>query len=154
MIRFATEADLERVNELCRQVSELHAHARPDMFKPGFCDQLRDYARVLIDSPEHDILVCEREGAISGMACVDYIDKPPTAYSQRRRVYHVNELCVDSACRRQGVASELIAFMREYARERGFGSIELDVWEFNREALAFYTAAGFETYRRLMEIKL
>ena len=36
MVRFAEEKDLPWVNELRRQVSELHAKGRPDIFKPGF----------------------------------------------------------------------------------------------------------------------
>ena len=36
----------------------------------------------------------------------------------------------------------------------GFDRIELNMWEFNRDALAFYEAAGFVTYRRYLELKL
>lgn len=31
---------------------------------------------------------------------------------------------------------------------------ELDVWSFNRSAQAFYEAAGFQEYRRHMELQL
>jgi GNAT superfamily N-acetyltransferase len=40
------------------------------------------------------------------------------------------------------------------AKEKGFDRIELNMWEFNRDALAFYESVGFETYRRYMEIML
>lgn len=56
--------------------------------------------------------------------------------------------------RRQGVATALIDFVKAYAREKGFGRIELNKWEFNHGALAFYEAAGFTTYRRYLEMKL
>ena len=36
MIRFAEEKDLERVNELRKQVNDVHVNGRPDIFKPGF----------------------------------------------------------------------------------------------------------------------
>ena len=48
----------------------------------------------------------------------------------------------------------MIRFIREYAQEKGFRRLELNMWEFNRGALAFYEAAGFTTYRRYMEIRL
>ena len=41
-----------------------------------------------------------------------------------------------------------------FAKEKGFHRIELNMWEFNRGALAFYESIGFETYRRYMEIML
>ena len=43
---------------------------------------------------------------------------------------------------------------KEYAKEKGFHRIELNMWEFNKGALAFYESVGFETYRRYMEIML
>jgi hypothetical protein len=36
MIRFAEAGDLKRVNELRKQVNDLHVNGRPDVFKPGF----------------------------------------------------------------------------------------------------------------------
>lgn len=48
----------------------------------------------------------------------------------------------------------LTAYMKADAEAKGFDTIELDVWEFNRDALAFYEEAGFHTYRRYMELKL
>ena len=33
-----------------------------------------------------------------------------------------------------------------------FDRIELDVWSFNEEALKFYEAVGFQTYRRFMAL--
>ena len=65
----------------------------------------------------------------------------------------IDEFCVDAGHRRQGIASALIAFIRAWAREEGYKRLELNMWEFNREALAFYEAAGFTTYRRYMEME-
>ena len=38
--RFAKEEDLPRVNELRKQVNDLHVAGRPDIFKPGFSEEL------------------------------------------------------------------------------------------------------------------
>ena len=37
---------------------------------------------------------------------------------------------------------------------RPFHRIELNMWEFNRDALAFYEAAGYTTFRRYMEMMI
>ena len=66
----------------------------------------------------------------------------------------IDEFCVDKAYRRQGIASEMISFIRNYAKEKGWNRLELNMWEFNEEALAFYEAMGFKTYRRYMEMML
>ena len=48
----------------------------------------------------------------------------------------------------------MIRFIRDWAKDQGFRRLELNMWEFNRGALAFYEAAGFTTYRRYMEMPL
>ena len=63
----------------------------------------------------------------------------------------VDEFGVDKEKRRRGAAAAMIRFIRDYAREQGYKRLELNMWEFNRGALAFYETAGFVTYRRYME---
>ena len=45
-VRFAQDKDFERVNELRRQVNDLHTEGRPDIFKPGFPGELRTCIKV------------------------------------------------------------------------------------------------------------
>ena len=66
----------------------------------------------------------------------------------------IDEFAVDESCRRQGAASAMVRFILDFAKEKGFRRVELNMWEFNRGALAFYEAAGFRTFRRYMEVKL
>lgn len=154
MVRFAEERDLPRVNELRRQVSDLHVKGRPDIFKPGFCQELQDRAYTLWKDENSDVIVAERDGVICGMACVEYLEKKDSPYNLARKLYYITEFCVDSACRRQGVGKELMEFMREDAREKGYDSIELDMWSFNETASLFYESLGFQTFRKFMEWKL
>ena len=97
------------------------------------------------------MLVAERDGVICGMACVEYQNKQESPCTLSRRVYHITEFAVDDAFRRQGVGRELMAFIGEDARSRGFSSIELEMWAFNEPARKFYEAVGFRTFRRFME---
>lgn len=122
-IRFAKEDELERVNVLRKQVNDLHVEGKPDVFKPGFNDDLRDHIYDIWNDPEQEIVVAD-----------------------------VDEFYVDESFRRQGVATEIIAFIKDYTREKGFKRLELNMWEFNRGALEFYEAVGFKTFRRYMEV--
>lgn len=153
-VRFAEDKDLERVNELRKQVNDLHVAGKPEVFKPGFGDELRDYIHVIRDDPNKQIIVAEIGGKICGFAVLNHIDRPENPFMFERDFLDVDEFGVDEACRRQGAAAAMIRFIREYAKEKGFRRLELNMWEFNRGALAFYEAAGFRTYRRYMEILL
>lgn len=153
-IRPANEADAAAVNRLRAQVNALHVQGRPDIFKPGFGEALQNHLAAYFDSETNGVLVAEAGDQIVGFAMVDYIDRPESDYNLARRFYHVAEFGVDPAWRRRGVASALMASMKADARARGFHKIELDAWAFNKGALAFYEAMGFETYRRFMELPL
>lgn len=154
MVRFAKENDLERVNELRKQVNDIHVEGRPDVFKPGFGDELRNLARTILNGIDSDIIVAVRQNEICGMACVDYVRKPESPYGKSRCFYHVQEIAVDQKYRRQGVARELFEFMKADAEKKKLDKIELDVWTFNESAIEFYEAMGFEKTRIWMEYRL
>ncbi|MBR6027988.1 MAG: GNAT family N-acetyltransferase [Clostridia bacterium] len=150
-VRLAEAYELEAVNRLRKQVNDLHTAGKPEVFKPGFPAELRDFVHVIWNDPEQDIAVCEREGEICGFAVLHHICKPENPFMYERDFLDVDEFCVDEKRRRQGVGRELMAFIRKYAREHGLHRIELNMWEFNRDALAFYETEGFATFRRYME---
>ena len=143
MIRFAKEEDLERVNEIRKAV----------IFKGGFDENLRDYIYEIWNAENKEIIVAEREGVVCGFACIQIVDKPENPFMHGRRYLDVDEFGVDERFRRQGVATEMIGFIRAEAKKRGIGKVELNMWEFNRGALSFYEAMGFRTYRRYMELE-
>ena len=151
-VRFARDEDLGRVNELRRQVNDLHVAGRPDIFKPGFCDELRDHLFTIRNDPRQEIVVAELNGILCGYAVLNHIVRPENPFMFERDYLDIDEFGVDEGFRRRGVAAAMIRFIREYAREKGFRRLELNMWEFNRGALAFYEASGFTTYRRYMEI--
>ena len=153
-VRFAGEGDLDRVNELRRQVNDLHVAGKPEVFKPGFCAELRDFIHVIREDPQKEIVVAELDGEVCGFAVLNHIVRPENPFMFERNFLDIDEFGVDEKCRRRGAASAMIAFILDYAKEKGYPRLELNMWEFNQDALAFYEAVGFTTYRRYMEIKL
>lgn len=151
-IRYAQRADLERVNELRAMVSEVHVTGRPDRFRPGFCEELREHLATRWDAGACEVIVAVQEGIICGFATVESIHRPLSPYALPQDYYRIEEFGVDAAYRRRGIARALISFCRQEARRKGFARIELDVWEFNEDALQFYEAVGFRTFRRYLEL--
>lgn len=151
-VRPARRDELARVNELRRMVNDVHVQGRPDMFRPGFNEELQRHVYDQFDGEDSDVLVALIDGVICGFATVQYIRRPESPYSLARDYYHVKEFGVDAAYRRQGVATALVEFMKEHARKKGFHRIELDAWTFNKGALTFYENAGFNTFRWYFEM--
>ena len=103
------------------------------------------------DEENSGVIVAAVEDEIVGFAVVQYIVRPESPYNKERRYSHIEEFGVDEKHRRKGIAAAMIDFIKEDAKNRGFKRIELDMWEFNDGALAFYENAGLKTYRRYME---
>nr|AHF23875.1 GCN5-related N-acetyltransferase [uncultured bacterium Contig15] len=153
-VRFAREEELDRVNELRRQVNDLHVAGKPEVFKPGFCEELRNFIHVIWEDPQKEIVVAEADGTVCGFAVLNHIVRPENPFMYERDFLDSDEFCVDENFRRRGVAGTMIRFIRDWAGKQGIARVELNMWEFNRSALAFYETAGFTTYRRYMEIHL
>ena len=153
-VRLARANELDRVNELRRQVNVLHVEGKPEVFKPGFGEEIRNFIHAIWNDPEQWIAVALRDEQICGFAILHHFHRPENPVMKERDFLDIDEFCVDEAFRRQGVASAMVAFIRDFAKEKGIHRIELNMWEFNQDALAFYEAAGFRTYRRYMEMFL
>ena len=154
IIRFAKENELARVNELRKQVNDLHVEGKPEIFRAGFNDELQDFIYKIWEDPEQKIVVAELNGVICGFAVLHHIHRPESPFMQERDFMDVDEFCVDKEYRRQGIATEMISFIRNYTKEMGIKRLELNMWEFNQDALAFYEAVGFKTYSRYMEMEM
>lgn len=154
IIRFAKENELTRINELRKQVNDIHVEGKPDVFKSGFQEELRDYIYTIWNDPRQEIVVADYDGMICGFAVLNHIQKPENPFMYERDYLDIDEFCVDRDHRRKKVATEMISFIKDYAKNKGFKRVELNMWEFNLEALDFYEAVGFTTYRRYMEMNL
>lgn len=152
MVRPAAFQELERVNEIRRYVNDVHVAGRPDIFRPGFCRELEDAVYQWFAREDRNILVAVLDGEVCGFASVEYLDRPESPYNLARKMYRVEEIGVAPPFQRRGVASALVKYMKADAARWGCPKIELDVWEFNQNALAFYERAGFVPYRRYLEL--
>lgn len=153
MIRLAEKNDLSQVNEIRRQVHELHVRGRADIFQSEFNKEFENHIYEIYDCEKSDIIVADIGGRICGFAVVEFIDKPESLYSLARSFLRVVEFGVDKACRRQGIGTRMFDCIKQIAADKNLDAIELDMWEFNEGALKFYESVGFKTYRRYMEFK-
>ena len=153
-IRFSKKSDLEGVNAIRRQVHMVHAKGRPDIFRKKFGKKLAEHIFFYHSGKLSKIIVAKSEDAIVGFAVLEIIQKPRSPYNKARSYLRVTEFGVDKEHKRQGIGSALMEFIKKYATEKGFDTIELDMWEFNEGALKFYESQGFATYRRYMEYKM
>ena len=73
MVRIAKPEDAERINELRRQVNELHVNGRPNHFKPGLNQELRDHVYMYLTGGIGYAAVEEKDGVIRGMVVLVFV---------------------------------------------------------------------------------
>ena len=156
MIRKAEPKDALRISALLRQVLEVHAAIRPDLFRSGLQKYSEEEVLALIAQPDYLIFVETDEADVTVGYCI--CCEKEIADGQFARVgwkeLYIDDLCVDETHRRTGIAQRLFAYVRQYAMDNGFAWITLNVWEGNDGAAAFYRMMGMQPRSTTLEYRI
>ena len=107
--------------------------------QPSDVARARDWLRTRMRVGESVVLVAERDGAIVGFTQL----YPMFSSVRIARTWILNDLFVDEAARRGGVARALLDAAAAFAREDGAAGISLETTRDNAAARALYRAAGW-----------
>jgi len=153
-IRNFSVDDFDGINILMNQVHRLHMDSRPDFYrKTDEPISKKDFLSIVNDNNTISI-VAEINTIIVGL-CVISIKPISTNISLvPRRVAYMEDLCVSQDYRKQGIGKRLFIEAKKRTLEFNVDSLELMVWEFNKNAVNFYENQGMKTRSRIMEIKL
>ena len=155
MIRKAEPKDAPRISALLRQVLEVHAAIRPDMYRSGTQKYSEDGVLKLLEKPDCRIFVETDEADVTRGYCICFAQQiKDDGVTVGRRELYIDDLCVDEADRRCGIARRLFEHVRQYAEENGFDWITLNVWNDNADAFAFYRAMGLKPRRTILELPI
>ena len=152
-IRLAEPKDIPRIIDLLRQVGQVHHALRPDLFRSGAQKYDEAALQELLKDPTRPIFAAIVEGTLMGYCfCIHQITEGNPVLMDRKNLY-IDDLCVDEACRGQGIAAALYAYALDYARKEGFDAITLNVWSGN-SAERFYQKMGLKPQKVGMEFIL
>jgi len=87
-------------------------------------------------------LLMERDGLLAGHAQLRFGGEAPEAVEPLPGA-EIGRFYVDTAFHGQGLAQEMMAKVRDIARERGARSLFLSVWQEQPQAIRFYGKEGF-----------
>jgi len=154
IIRPAIKEDYPGIHKLLRQIAEQHAAQRPDLFRPHVKLSEQDYQEQLKTAEETPILVAALDGKIVGhlFAEVKHIKQRP--HIKERRMFYIDDLCVDETCRGYGIGRGLMEEAGRLAYAHQCGALELNVFQCNENAVRFYERLGFAPQRLTMEKRL
>lgn len=154
IIRRAVPEDCVRIRPLQRQIADLHRAGRPDLFRAEARFFTQEAFNQRLDDPNHTIWIAEADGKVVGYAFAWVVFYRDHSTYMDHETFYIDDICVLESHRRQGIGRKLFEKCRETARAMGCINIDLGVWGFNKEAIAFYESCGMCERVRKMELRL
>lgn len=154
-IRKATANDYDNLCELFNEIDTLHRINLPDIFqKPDGAAREKEYYLELVTDKNIGLFVAEANEKPIGFVHVLIRDTPtfPVIIPQRYAV--IDGIVITSKFQNQGVGKMLMEKAQEWATTNDAAFIELNVYEFNKNAISFYERLGYQTSSRKMRKKI
>ena len=151
----ATAADLDALQECFRELDNYHAVLLPGEFQP-YEGPPRDpvFLQGVMDNPERALLVASGHVGIIGFVQLQRGHTPDLPMFQPREFTTISDLFVSAAHRGKGVGRALLDAAHAWSRERGIGTVQLDVYCDNEGAREFYRELGYREQRVQLRLEL
>ena len=155
MIRRANFSDIPKINDLLRQVLEVHANGRPDIFKHGTAKYSDEKLKTMLHSQSAPIYVAVNDNdEVLGYAFCQYRDIKDSAFIHDVKYCYIDDICVDNTQRGKGIGTELYEHVKLQAIKDGYNEIRLNVWTLNESAMHFYQKLGFSPLSMILQQKI
>ena len=151
-VRRAENKDIEKILDLLIQVDMVHHNGRPDIFKGPVTKYDAEQLEDIIKDDNRPVFVCvdDNDLVLGHAFCMHQQIQDHKLLTDIKTLY-IDDICVDEAARGKGVGRMLYEYVKEYAKEKGFYNITLNVWECNPTAIKFYESMGLKPQRIGME---
>ena len=146
---------MESIDRLLCQVLEVHHSGRPDLFKGNTKKYTDAQLGEILRDDSRPVFVAEDEnGTVQGYAfCAFQCHEGDNILTDIKTLY-IDDICVLESCRGQHLGRKMYDYVVDYAREKGFYNITLNVWSLNESAMKFYEACGLKPQKVGMEMLL
>jgi ribosomal protein S18 acetylase RimI-like enzyme len=151
-IRKAENKDFDKIVELSTELQDYEKAIYP-VRKAGNAYSKSAVTRMYkeMNAKEIDIFVAEsEEGQIVGYSSGHASDET----CDEKNSYYVEDLAVTEAFRGQGIGTQMLDYMKNFAKENGFQRFSIGVISANYRTLELYKNYGFKVYGIEMEMDL
>ena len=133
--------DCNRVNELAKQVHELHVNWRPDLFLSVDEVISKENFEEMLQAKE--IFIAKIQDEIVGYITFNIKEKNNPSMRYRKQL-QIEVICVDEKARGKGIGTQLLKYVKQYGKENDCTDIYLTVNEENASAIKMYEEFGFK----------
>lgn len=142
LIREGTENDIKEMDILMYEGDEHHRVNLPNKFKKSE-ESREEFIKSKLDDEEANIFVCEYKRNIVGLIITRVMDTPNISIFKPRQFGWIENLIVKDSRRGLGIGKRLMDEAEAWLKSKGIEEIELNVYNFNKGALALYEKLGY-----------
>jgi len=150
----ATNEDYFALNNLVKKGHEEHVIEEPTVFKSVGSVMPESYFKELLKDNNSNIFVAKNNELVIGFAVISIEPSPSFPSLVQRKYAYIHDFGVKKEIQKHGIGKLLFESCKEWAKARGALSIELNVWDFNTNAIEFYKHLGMESISRKMKINV
>ena len=133
--------DFNKVNELAKQVHELHVNWRPDLFFSVDEVISKECFEEMIQAKA--IFIAKIQDEIVGYITFNIKEKNNPSMRYRKQL-QIEAICVDKENRGKGIGTALLNYIKEHGKANDCTDIYLTVNEENENAIRVYEKFGFK----------
>jgi diamine N-acetyltransferase len=152
-IRSAALGDFDQLALFKRDIHSMHVkHARnfyKDAKDPLTLEELQDAIAGKDGKAAYVLLV---DGLLAGYAFTKLVEIRSNPIILDQKLLFIEDMYIDCGLRRKGYGREFMKLLQQLASDSDCASIVLDVWDWNKDAIAFYESLGLR--RTLVRMKL
>jgi len=150
-IREATEQDYEALSNIFTEADAMHSRALPHIFtSPKGLARSKELISDIIADENGALFVAEHSEQIIGLIHVLIRESADISLMIKRRYAYIGSVAVAKEFRGSAVGKALMKKAEQWAIQKGVPQFELNVWDFNQGAKAFFQRLGYTTLRHGM----
>ena len=153
-VRAAAKEDYAALLPISRENQEKHVEGLPHIFQKGTTGIPEEYFLGLLVSDSKMMYVAELEQSIAGYVIMELSEVSYLDILVRWKVAFIIDIAVMKRYQGKGIGYALFQQSVEWAKAKGANSLDLMVWEFNQDAIAFYERQGMVSMSRTMSLGL
>ena len=148
MIRLLENKDYFNLQNLFRQLYDIHYKNRPDSFNNEHPITKEYFQEILTSNCKHCYVYQDKE-SIVGAILIKAYETDDYVTLKKRKIYEVYDIVVDKNFREKGIGKKLFQYITDLAIQNDISSIIVEVFSFNNEAIQFYQSIGM-TARKIV----
>lgn len=151
IVRPAVERDYEGVCRLFEEGDTVHSEAVPQVFRKNVGPaRTSQFFHSLLQDENGILLVAELRGKVVGLVSVSLRESSDIPIMVPRKYAYIGDLVVTKRYRRQGIGEALMNRVQNWAAQRKVFQFELNVWDFNVDAINLFKKLGYSMSRHQM----